>query len=110
MPRILKSDQTLVLINTFKVAPENADELLAVLTAATDEVMRYVPGFISASFHKALDGKSVANYAQWESEEAFNAMLKDENARIHMKKAGDLAESFEPIQYKAVSVHEHSVA
>ncbi len=105
MLSINKSQKTLVLINTFTVEPSRADELLAVLEDATDEVMRHVPGFISASFHKSLDGKSVANYAQWESKDAFDAMLQDDKARTHMSKAGEIATSFEPIQYHAVSVH-----
>lgn len=106
MPSITLSEETLVLINTFTVEPDRTDELLAFLEEATDEVMRHVPGFISASFHKSLDGKSVANYAQWESKEAFDAMLRDDKARVHMGKAGDIATAFEPIQYHAVSVHE----
>lgn len=106
MPAIKQSRKTLVLINTFNVEPHRADELLSFLEKATDEVMRHVPGFISASFHKSFDGRSVANYAQWESKEAFEAMLRDDNARDHMSKAGDIANSFEPNQYYVVSVHE----
>ena len=54
----------IALINTFTVAPKRADELLAVLEKATHEVMRHVPGFVSANFHRSLDGRYVANYAQ----------------------------------------------
>ena len=95
----------IALINTFTVAPERVDELLAVLEKATDEVMRHVPGFVSANFHRSLDGRHVANYAQWESKDAFDAMLRDEKAREHMGRCIEIAEGYEPILYEVVSVH-----
>ena len=88
------------LINVFRVAPENCDELLAVLHAATEDVMRHVPGFVSANFHRALDGSRVTNYAQWESRGAFEAMLADPAARDHMGRCAALAESFDANLYE----------
>ena len=41
-------------------------------------------GFISANIHKSLDGTKVVNYAQWKSKEAFEKMLKNPRAIIHM--------------------------
>ena len=41
-------------------------------------------GFISANFHKSLDGTKVVNYAQWKSKEAFEKMLKNPTAITHM--------------------------
>jgi hypothetical protein len=35
------------------------------------------PGFISASFHKSLDGTSVLNYAQWKSREIYHASMNN---------------------------------
>lgn len=94
------------LINVFTVAPERANELAAVLSAATDEVMRHVPGFVSANIHVSTDGTRVVNYAQWDSAAAFEAMLADPAAREHMSKAADLATGFEPHLYTVESVHE----
>ncbi len=34
------------------------------------------PGLISATFHRSLDGTRMFNYGQWESKEAFEAILK----------------------------------
>jgi heme-degrading monooxygenase HmoA len=48
-------------------------------------VMRHLPGFVSANIHRGLDGRHVANYAQWESREAFERMLGDPQARLHME-------------------------
>jgi quinol monooxygenase YgiN len=94
------------LINVFTVAPEHADELARLLVTATDEAMRYVPGFISANIHVATDGTRVVNYAQWADAEAFGAMMNDPAAREHMDKAANLAQSFDPHLYTVESVHE----
>jgi quinol monooxygenase YgiN len=94
------------LINVFTVEPEHASALAALLSDATDEVMRHVPGFVSANIHVSTDGTRVVNYAQWASAEAFEAMLADPAARDHMSKAADLASGFDPHLYTVESVHE----
>ena len=88
------------LINVFRVAPDRCDELLTVLVAATRDVMRHVPGFVSANLHRALDGTRVTNYAQWASREAFEAMLQNPAAREHMGRCAALAESFDANLYE----------
>ena len=95
----------LVLINTFTVDPAKADELLAVLSRATEERMRHMPGFISASLHVSLDKRSVANYAQWRSKEDLEAMLKNPDAQPHMREAAGLAISFQPLLYDLRESH-----
>ena len=89
------------LINTFTVAPERQEELVRILVEATEEVIRHVPGFVSANIHRGLDGRHVANYAQWRSRDDFEAMLRDSVAREHMGRAGALAQ-FEPLLYEVV--------
>ena len=62
-----------ILINTFKVAPEDADALLEAW-AADAAFMKQQPGFISTQLHRGVGGSSVfLNYAVWESMEAFRA-------------------------------------
>lgn len=102
---IQKERPHVVLINTFKVKPEHADELLAKLAHATEEVMASRPGFISANFHRALDGATVVNYAQWASEADFQAMRADPAAQEHMRECAALCESFSPQLLRVVSVH-----
>jgi quinol monooxygenase YgiN len=94
------------LINVFTVEPAKADELAELLEAVTDEVMRHVPGFVSANIHVSTDGTRVVNYAQWESAEAYQAMLADPAARDHMGRAAALAEGFDPHLYTVESVHQ----
>ncbi len=88
------------LINTFSIAPELAEELVSLLEDATETTMRHLPGFVSANLHVSLDKKHVANYAQWRTEADFRAMLKNQEAQIHMKKAEELANSITPILYR----------
>lgn len=94
------------LVNVFTVEPERARRLADLLTAATDEVMQHVDGFISANIHLSTDGTRVVNYAQWRNAAAFEAMLQDPTAREHMAKCAELTISFDPHIYTVESVHE----
>jgi len=93
------------LINVFTVEPSRADELAAVLTAATETVMQHVQGFRSANIHVSTDRTRVVNYAQWDSEEAYQRMFVDLAAREHMTLAADIADGFDPHLYTVESVH-----
>jgi len=94
------------LINVFTVAPERASELAELLRVATEETMRFVPGFISANIHVSTDGTRVINYAQWQSAEAYKAVFEDPNAREHMGACAAVATGFEPHLYTVHSVTE----
>ena len=95
----------LTLINTFTVDPLRADELLGVLSRATEERMRHLPGFVSASLHMGRDKRHIANYAQWRSREDFEAMLNNPQAREHMGAAAAIAKSFKPLLYDLRESH-----
>jgi quinol monooxygenase YgiN len=94
------------LINVFTVEPDRAAELAALLHSATENVMRHQPGFRSANIHLSTDSTRVVNYAQWETEEAYRAMLADPTTQQHMADAAALATSFDPHVYTVKSVHE----
>lgn len=68
---------SVVLINIYRTTPGRQDELLHLLEGVARDVMRRLPGFISAAFHKGVDGQSVALYAEWESVEAWREMAKN---------------------------------
>lgn len=93
------------LINVFTVRADRQRELVELLTAATEEVMRFQPGFVSASIHASEDGTRVVNYAQWESAEAFRAMLGDPVAQEHMGEAAEIADAYDPRLYTVESTH-----
>jgi quinol monooxygenase YgiN len=101
----IRADVPLVtLINVFTVQPENQDRLVELWQKATDEVIRHLPGFISANIHRSLDGTKVVNYAQWENREAFAAMLQDPQASALLSDLADLATPA-PVLCEVVSVH-----
>lgn len=56
---------------------------------------------MSANIHGSLDGKRVANCAQWRSRDVFEAMLQDLEVHAHIGEATGLA-SFEPYLYEVV--------
>lgn len=101
MTKINPDDNVLTLINTFDVDPDKQQALIDLLTEATTDVMRHMDGFISANLHKSLDGKHVANYAQWKSKAHFEAMLRNPKAQEHMKQSVVLVNKFTPILYEA---------
>lgn len=60
----------------FRMMPVNQPEMVKLTTTELDRAMSNSPGLISASFHRSLDGTRMFNYGQWESKEAFEAILK----------------------------------
>ncbi|MFI2765093.1 antibiotic biosynthesis monooxygenase family protein [Streptomyces echinatus] len=93
------------LINVFTVSPDRQTELIDLLAQATEETMKHQPGFISANFHASLDGERIINYAQWESEEHYRAMLTKPEAWVHMDKATTIASDVQPRLYRVASSH-----
>ncbi len=102
MTTINQNEEVFTLINVFHVASADQQELVDLLTEATDKTMSNLPGFISANIHKSFDGKRVVNYAQWKSKEHFEKMLSNSDAIPHMKEAEELVDSFDPIQTEVV--------
>jgi len=105
MTAIQNDCDIVTLINVFHVKPENQQALVDLLIEATERTIQHQPGFISANIHKSYDGRRVVNYAQWQSRDHFEAMLKSQDAMPHMNRAAELAESYDPILCEVVSVH-----
>jgi heme-degrading monooxygenase HmoA len=91
MPEISKHLDGVTLINIFTVAPANQRQLVELLIHATESSIRHVKGFISASFHRSLDGTKVAVYAQWQSVEDYQEMRKNPVSTPYMEQALALA-------------------
>jgi quinol monooxygenase YgiN len=97
------------LINAFTVEPGRARQLVDLLTAATEDVMQHIDGFISANIHLSTDGTRVVNYAQWRSAAAYQAMLQNTTAQQHMALCAELASGYDPHLYTVESVHTATV-
>jgi quinol monooxygenase YgiN len=89
--------EVMTLINVFTVKPDACDELVQVLVDATEQTMRHLDGFVSANIHRSNDGQRVINYAQWTDLAAWKAMQSNPDAQPHIRRAGELAERFDPI-------------
>lgn len=59
----------------FRMMPVNQPEMIKRTTAELDRAMSNSAGLLSATFHRSLDGTRMFNYGQWESQEAFEAIL-----------------------------------
>ena len=103
MPTISKSAALLTLINIFRVDPPKQQELVDLLTQATNDSVRRVPGFVSATLHRSLDGTKVAMYAQWRSREDYDAMRSNPAASPYLERALTFA-TFEPGMYEVVEI------
>ncbi len=93
MVTITKEQKSITLVNVFTVVPERQEELAAFLIQNTDEFISKCPGFISASVLKSIDGKGVVVYAQYESLEAFQNMIKTEGGLKLVEEGTKIAES-----------------
>jgi quinol monooxygenase YgiN len=95
------SDKPVTLINVFTVEPGKQQELIKLLIKATEGSVRHAPGFLSASLHRSLDGTKVTMYAQWRSNEDYQAMRKDPGPLPYLQQALAIAK-FEPGMYEVV--------
>ena len=73
-----------VLINTFNVAPEDAERLLAVW-AEDAAFMKQQPGFISTQLHRGIAGSTTfVNVAVWESAGALRSAFASPDFQAHV--------------------------
>jgi quinol monooxygenase YgiN len=101
---ISAGDQVVVLINVFSCTPDNQQRLIEAWQRGTDDLMRYLPGFISANIHRSLDGTRVINYAQWASREAFQASFTDPQVTAYFEELSQIGTPA-PVLAEVVSVH-----
>lgn len=76
MPTIAKNNQVVTVIFSFAVEPEHQQELIDMMVNALETTTKHQPGFVSASFHKSLDGTRVFNYAQWRTQAEYEAFAQ----------------------------------
>jgi quinol monooxygenase YgiN len=74
MATIHADQKVITQINVFEVEAKNQDELARLLVEAVQRV-RTMPGWISASIHKSLDGTRVTNYAQAADHASWEAVV-----------------------------------
>lgn len=100
MPTIAAKTGVVTHINVFTVPQEKQQQLIDHLIE-TVNAARQVPGWISASIHRSPDGMHVANYVQYESQEAAQAVLRHLLAEGHLERNTSLG-IVAPGQYEVV--------
>jgi antibiotic biosynthesis monooxygenase (ABM) superfamily enzyme len=104
---ISADNPVVTLINVSTVEPSRQQQLVELWQRATDEVLRHLPGFVSANVHRSFDGTKVVNYAQWQTREAFQAMLANPDARPWLEQLAEVGAPA-PVLCEVVSTHHAS--
>jgi len=97
-----KSRQTVLL--TYDVTPGTFLDVLETLSASYKTFISKQPGFIAAALHTNDAQTRVASYSQWETREAFQAVLRSEEMRETNRQLSDLSKSFIPVMYDVAEV------
>ena len=100
MPTIEAKTGIVTHINVFTVPVEKQQQLVDQLIE-TVNAAKQVPGWISASIHCSPDGTRVANYVQYESQAAADAVLRHLAAEGHLQRNTALG-TVAPGQYEVV--------
>lgn len=98
------TDSPVVLINIFKCDPRRQEDLIEHLTALA-QVQRALPGFVSATLHRGLNGRVVANHAIWDSATDWKVMTRHPQVVAAMEPILAIA-TFEPHLYEPGEVVE----
>ena len=80
MPVIRANTPIVTQINVFTV-PEGGQQALIDFLAQAAKVAAEIPGWMSASIHRSLDGTRVVNYAQSENGEAARRVVEHLRAK-----------------------------
>jgi quinol monooxygenase YgiN len=104
MPAIRTNTAVVTQINVFTVPPGGQEPLIALLREAA-ESCRSVPGWLSASLHRSLDGTRVVNYAQAQDADSMKRIFEHLQSAGFLERNRALAESH-PGLYEVVYVLE----
>ncbi|MBW4562895.1 MAG: antibiotic biosynthesis monooxygenase [Mojavia pulchra JT2-VF2] len=88
-------------INIFTIEATKQQALIDHLKIHT-ETIRKQPGFITANFHRSLDGTRVINYVQWTSIEASKAIHQNPDISAAFATYQDLGVSMDLRYYEVV--------
>ncbi len=105
MTTISHGANIVTIIDIFSVEPEMQPQLAELIDRARHEVVSHLPGFISASLHRSLDGRRVVDYVQFATRANFEAMLANPEMQRYIAAAVAIAVA-EPLQYEVMDVVE----
>ncbi len=102
MPAISESSTVFTEIVVFTVEPEQQQALIDAIVGEVERWVKHRPGFISATYHKSLDGTKVVNYAQWLSQADWKAFTEDSQSAV-------LGEKIKQVGVKGADAHSYQV-
>jgi heme-degrading monooxygenase HmoA len=86
MEQLQEDDGPVVLVNVFRVAPEDAEPFLEAWTEDA-AYMKRQPGFITTQLHRGTAGSGTfVNVAEWESARALGEAFRSPEFQGHMAK------------------------
>ena len=88
MPTLAINNEAITVIIIFSVDPSRQPQLLDTIVEFLS-IVKQQSGFVSASLHKSLDGKKVANYAQWQSQQDYEAFTNNSEVQAQGKKLAE---------------------
>jgi quinol monooxygenase YgiN len=106
MAKIEAGTHLTTFVNVFWCQPDAQDALVKTLQRETDGFACRLPGFVTASIHRSLDGCSVVNYAQWTDARAFQHAMQGEHGVRLIREVDRLADRVDIHTYEVVSTHE----
>ena len=71
----IKEGEYIVHVAEFRMPAENQPRMVELAKEHVKPAMK-LPGLISATFHRSLDGTRVINYGQWDNKEAIEELVK----------------------------------
>lgn len=108
MPTIAKSNDVLTVVIIFAVEPERQQELIDAIAEFLETAVKHQPGFVSSSIHKSLDGVRVMNYAQWQSQEDYQAFINNSDVQSQGAKLSNFHLLDSHVYEVAISVPENA--
>jgi heme-degrading monooxygenase HmoA len=103
MQQLQEEGGPIVLVNVFKVAPDDAEQLVEVW-ADDAAFMKRQPGFISTQLHRGTAGSSTfVNVAEWESARALGEAFRSPEFQSRIASYPDSAVA-SPHVFKKVAV------
>lgn len=97
-PDLPTGQDIVVLLNVFKCRPDQQDALMDALTAV-GRIQKDLPGFVSATLMRGLNGRTAATHAVWRSAADWKAMTRHPDLVEAMRPVMALA-TFEPHLYE----------
>ena len=108
MPTIAKNNDVITVIIIFAVEPERQQELIDAIAEFLEIAVKHQPGFVSSSIHRSLDGVRVMNYAQWQSQEDYQAFINNSDVQSQSAKLSNFHLLDSHVYEVAISVPENA--